>query len=114
MINIYGEDRFYISDNESLIIVYNEKNNIFWNETYFECNGERIFIGSYFKGKELVDWNKFYIAIFTRKKEDDGSYTPIFKKIFDIRNRVLIHGSSEELLDYYNNVITVPSDERKI
>ena len=94
MINVLGEDKSPISDNESLVTVYNEKNNIFWREAYYECDGERFFIISYFY------------------EDENGRHIISVRKIFDMKNKALIPGSSEELQRFYlDNILNqVPED----
>jgi hypothetical protein len=113
MINVLGEDKSPISDNESLVTVYNEKNNIFWREAYYECDGERFFIISYFyEGQVKIKFMPDYIVVFTGKCNENGRYIISVRKIFDMKNKALIPGSSEELQGFYlDNILNqVPED----
>ena len=113
MINILGEEKTSISDNESIVTVYCEKNNLHWIEEYYECDGERSFITScFYKGQVKIEIKPNYIVVFTGKCNENGRYIISVRKIFDMKNKALIPGSSEELQRFYlDNILNqVPED----
>lgn len=103
MINNLGMDTIEISDGSFISIVSNEKNNIFWKEVYLNVGTEVIFIGSLFTHRDVINYNDNYIGIMSVTRDENNIPTFKVKKIYDIKNRELIMGTSEELLDFYEN-----------
>lgn len=108
VITSYGTEEIKISNEESLLLEKMEEEGYSWVEVTFKDNsGHSYMVGSYYTydygiSRGWMKYNTETIAIAKEYIPTDSSEDIQIETLFDIKTKLFIEGSKEDLLEYYN------------
>lgn len=103
-----GKSTIPLNEKESIILEERSQDGYEWNEVTFKTGEEEYYIGSYYtynysSSREWMEYNSDLIVLMTIYTAGYEISDPEVNKMFDIKNRQLVKGTKEELMDCYNS-----------